>query len=87
MKLLFLLNLVTVNDKQNVKMDRCLFRMENFLMKLLTRLWIWIVAITLFVVAIIGEHVTAFKIIYMCLFVIFVLVFQVAMISFFIYKL
>lgn len=73
----YLLNKFTVNDKQNVKMNHCLLRTGNFLMKLFTRLWIWIVVITLFVVAIIGEQMTAFKIIYMSLFIIFLFVFQV----------
>lgn len=49
----------------------------NYLKKLLTKFWIWVVAITLFGVAIAGERMTAFRIIYMALFLFFVLTFQV----------
>lgn len=50
----------------------------DYLKKFLTQFWIWIVAITLFAVAITGEKMTAFRIIYMALFLFFILTFQVS---------
>lgn len=49
----------------------------RFLSKFLTRCWIWVVAITLFVVAITGDRMTVFRILYMTLFLFFILTFQV----------
>lgn len=46
---------------------------KNFL----TKFWIWGVAITLFTVAITGDRMTGFRIVYMALFLTFILVFQV----------
>ncbi|CAH0558079.1 unnamed protein product [Brassicogethes aeneus] len=45
---------------------------------LLTKFWIWVVAITLFAVAITGQRMTVFRIIYMGLFLLFVLSFQIS---------
>lgn len=44
----------------------------------LIKFWIWIVAITLFVSGITGTRMTGFRIIYMGLFLVFVLTFQVS---------
>lgn len=49
----------------------------KFIMTLLIKFWIWIVASTLFAVAITGERMTGFRIVYMALFLFFVLSFQV----------
>uniref|UniRef100_A0A1L8DF30 Putative piezo-type mechanosensitive ion channel component isoform x14 n=1 Tax=Nyssomyia neivai TaxID=330878 RepID=A0A1L8DF30_9DIPT len=44
----------------------------------LTRFWIWIVVITLFASGIAGQRMTGFRIIYMALFLVFLLTFQVS---------
>lgn len=49
----------------------------GYLKKFFSRVWIWIVAITLFAVAITGERMTAFRILYMALFLFFIITFQV----------
>ena len=49
----------------------------KFVMALLIKFWIWIVAVTLFAVAITGERMTGFRIVYMALFLFFILSFQV----------
>lgn len=49
----------------------------DHLKKFLTKFWIWVVAITLFAVAITGERMTGFRIVYMALFLFFILTFQV----------
>lgn len=43
----------------------------------LTKFWIWIVAIILFTIGISGDRVTIFRIIYMALALIFIVTFQV----------
>lgn len=48
----------------------------------LTKFWIWIVAITLYGVAITGTKMTVFRIVYMALFILFVLCFQVFLFCF-----
>jgi cytochrome b subunit of formate dehydrogenase len=53
-------------------------RLADFVKGFLTKFWIWVVAIMLFVIGITGTHMTMFRIIYMVLFLIFVLVFQVS---------
>ncbi|XP_066250610.1 piezo-type mechanosensitive ion channel component isoform X3 [Euwallacea similis] len=50
----------------------------NHLKKFLTKFWIWVVAITLFAVAITGQRMTGFRIVYMALFLIFILSFQLS---------
>lgn len=47
------------------------------LQKLLTKFWIAVVAIMLFICGITGERMTVFRIIYMSLFLYFVITFQV----------
>ncbi|XP_060518446.1 piezo-type mechanosensitive ion channel component [Cylas formicarius] len=49
-----------------------------YLKKFLTKFWIWVVAITLFAVAITGQRMTGFRIVYMALFLIFILSFQLS---------
>jgi len=53
-------------------------RLGDFVKSLLIKFWIWVVVIMLFVIGISGTHVTMFRIVYMVLFLIFVLVFQVS---------
>ncbi|XP_048520923.1 piezo-type mechanosensitive ion channel component isoform X7 [Dendroctonus ponderosae] len=50
----------------------------NYLKRFLTKFWIWVVAITLFAVAITGQRMTGFRIVYMALFLIFILSFQLS---------
>jgi len=48
------------------------------LKKILTKLWIWVVAIMLFVIGLGGgDKVVLYRIVYMALFLIFILTFQV----------
>lgn len=49
----------------------------NLVKKLLTRFWIAVVAIMLFTSGITGERMTLFRIIYMSLFLVFIISFQV----------
>ena len=49
----------------------------KLLQDLLTRFWIAVVAIMLFICGITGERMTMFRIVYMSLFLIFVITFQV----------
>ncbi|XP_044268088.1 piezo-type mechanosensitive ion channel component-like isoform X7 [Tribolium madens] len=53
-------------------------KIGQYLRHFLTKFWIWVVAITLFAVAITGERMTAFRIFYMALFLFFVLTFQIS---------
>lgn len=55
----------------------------NYIKSFLTRFWIWIVAITLFAVAITGERMTGFRILYMALFLFYIITFQVIVITLF----
>lgn len=50
----------------------------KFINAFLIKFWIYIVAITLFVCGITGHQMTGFRIVYMALFLIFVLTFQVS---------
>ncbi|XP_023706983.1 piezo-type mechanosensitive ion channel component isoform X4 [Cryptotermes secundus] len=50
----------------------------DFVNNLLTKFWIWVVAIMLFVIGLSGTRMTVYRIIYMALFLIFVLVFQLS---------
>lgn len=54
-----------------------------FLNELLVKVWIWFVVIVLFVSGMAGNRMTGFRIVYMALFLLFLLFFQV---SFFIYN-
>lgn len=53
-------------------------RIGKFVHKFLIKFWIWVVAITLFAVAITGQRMTVFRILYMALFLFFILSFQVS---------
>ena len=58
--------------------NQAMNRLGDFVKGLLTKFWIWVVAIMLFVIGISGTHMSMFRIVYMVLFLIFVLVFQVS---------
>lgn len=64
--------------KQEEKGSELIQKIGNLLKGFLTKFWIWVVAITLFAVAISGQRVTGFRIIYMALFLMFILSFQVS---------
>lgn len=50
------------------------------LKKILTKLWIWVVAVMLFVIGLGGgDKVVLYRIVYMALFLIFILTFQVSL--------
>ncbi|XP_053676328.1 piezo-type mechanosensitive ion channel component [Anopheles nili] len=51
-------------------------RMAKFFKSFMIKFWIWVVALTLFLSAIIGNRMTVFRIVYMVLFLCFVLTFQ-----------
>jgi len=53
-------------------------RLGGFVKSLLTKFWIWMVAIMLLVIGISGTRMSMFRIVYMVLFLIFLLVFQVS---------
>ncbi|ODM97774.1 Piezo-type mechanosensitive ion channel component 2 [Orchesella cincta] len=50
----------------------------NFIKDVLTKFWIWVVAIMLFVIGLGGEEVVLYRIVYMALFLIFILTFQLS---------
>ncbi|CAG7819154.1 unnamed protein product [Allacma fusca] len=50
----------------------------NFVKEIMTKFWIWVVAIMLFVIGLGGEKVVLYRIVYMALFLIFVLTFQLS---------
>lgn len=70
---MFLLGVNTEQPKTMKMMDKIGAQLST----LLTKFFIWVVAITLFAVAITGERMTVFRIIYMALFLFFILSFQV----------
>lgn len=53
---------------------------------ILTKFWIWVVALVLFGIGITGERMTIFRIIYMALALIFLLTFQVKTLSFIVFS-
>ncbi|XP_067001205.2 piezo-type mechanosensitive ion channel component isoform X3 [Anabrus simplex] len=53
-------------------------KLGDMMKHFLTKFWIWIVAIMLFVIGISGMRMTIFRIVYMALFLIFVLTFQLS---------
>lgn len=61
-------------EKESVFITRAAKFIESFLVKF----WIFIVVITLFVCGITGTQMTGFRIVYMALFLVFVLTFQVS---------
>lgn len=68
---------ISSKDETVTKGNKIMKNIGETVKKILTKTWIWIVAINLFVVAITGERMTGFRIIYMFLFLFFILTFQV----------
>lgn len=66
-----------MTKEQESRGSQIMKTLGEYLKKFLTKFWIWIVAINLFVVAITGDRMTGFRIIYMFLFLFFILTFQV----------
>lgn len=60
-------------DKESMFITKAALFINAFLIKF----WIFVVAITLFLCGITGQHMTGFRIVYMALFLIFILTFQV----------
>ncbi|CAH1175750.1 unnamed protein product [Phaedon cochleariae] len=56
--------------------NKTLERFGRLMKRFLTKCWIWVVATTLFAVAITGQRMTGFRIVYMALFIFFILSFQ-----------
>lgn len=54
-------------------------RLGVYIKELLTKFWIWVVAIMLFVIGITGDKMTGFRIVYMALFLVFILTFKVGL--------
>lgn len=52
-------------------------RLAKIVKHLLLQLWIWVVVIALFLCGVYGQRMTAFRIIYMTLFLFFLILFQV----------
>ncbi|KAK9732190.1 Piezo [Popillia japonica] len=67
-----------VTKEQQEQETQILQSIGQYMKKFLSRVWIWIVAITLFAVAITGERMTAFRIFYMALFLFFIITFQLS---------
>ncbi|XP_018574920.1 piezo-type mechanosensitive ion channel component isoform X3 [Anoplophora glabripennis] len=63
-------------NKEQEKGNKTIEKIGKYIKKFLTKFWIWIVAITLFAVAITGDRMTGFRIVYMALFLFFILSFQ-----------
>ncbi|XP_058124616.1 piezo-type mechanosensitive ion channel component isoform X1 [Anopheles coustani] len=61
---------------QEKKSSAIVTRMAKFFKSFMIKFWIWVVALTLFLSAIIGNRMTVFRIVYMVLFLCFVLTFQ-----------
>lgn len=66
-----------MNKEQEKTGSRIMEVIGNYIKKFLTRFWIWVVAVTLFAVAITGDRMTGFRILYMALFLFFIVTFQV----------
>lgn len=76
---------VTINetcpdDVQSTKAN-ILWKCIDLAMSITVRLWVWIILIIIFVYAVYGSQVTAFRTVYMALFLIFVNSFQVGCFS------
>ncbi|XP_049533763.1 piezo-type mechanosensitive ion channel component isoform X8 [Anopheles darlingi] len=61
---------------QEKKSSAFVTQMAKFFKSFMIKFWIWMVALTLFLSAIIGNRMTMFRIVYMVLFLAFVLTFQ-----------
>lgn len=67
-----------LTDKTDDKKSKFILKAGLILKTLLLQLWIWIVVLALFLCAIYGKEMTAFRITYMFLFLSFLVTFQVS---------
>lgn len=74
----FSFNILGISNEPKKKETKIMDIVGAHLKKFLTKFWIWVVAATLFAVAITGQRMTGFRIVYMALFLIFILSFQVS---------
>jgi hypothetical protein len=65
-----------------VKRPGYMMKLGTFIKAIMTKFWIWVVAIMLFVIGLGGEKVVLYRIVYMALFLIFILTFQVGWMSY-----
>ncbi|CAH1280420.1 unnamed protein product [Diabrotica balteata] len=65
-----------VKKEQETGGSKFMTKLGQFINHFLIKFWIWVVAITLFAVAITGSRMTVFRILYMTLFLFFILSFQ-----------
>ncbi|XP_071441072.1 piezo-type mechanosensitive ion channel component [Hetaerina americana] len=68
----------TANDITAEEKDGLMQKVGAFLKSFLTKFWIWVVAIMLCVIGLGGSKVVVYRIVYMALFLIFVLTFQMS---------
>lgn len=66
-----------LGPKTETKKSKIMMKAGTIFKSLLTQIWIWIVIFALFFFAIYGKEMTVFRIVYMSLFLIFVITFQV----------
>lgn len=64
--------------KEKKKSSKFLKKMGDMLKNFLVRLWIWLLIFVIFLCAISGTQMTAFRVFYMALFLFFLLVFQLS---------
>lgn len=70
--------LTVPEEEQNMQTSPVLKKLGEVVKGFLTKFWICVVATMLFVIGITGERMTVFRILYMALFLIFILTFQVS---------
>lgn len=66
-----------LGPKPESKKSKMMLRVGNIFKTFLMQVWIWIVVLALFFFAIYGKDMTVFRIVYMALFLIFTVTFQV----------
>lgn len=66
------------NRQEDKNQSKIMKTIGAFVVRFLVKFWIWVVAIMLFIVAITGQRMTAFRILYMVLFLFFILSFQLS---------
>ncbi|KAL5279172.1 hypothetical protein ACFFRR_003664 [Megaselia abdita] len=68
----------SIGHKEKKKSSKFLKKMGDMLKNFLVRLWIWLLIFVIFLCAITGTQMTAFRVFYMALFLFFLLVFQLS---------
>ncbi|XP_063241990.1 piezo-type mechanosensitive ion channel component-like isoform X9 [Bacillus rossius redtenbacheri] len=66
------------SDQREPESSPIMKKVGELVQHFLTKFWIWIVAIMLFVISFVGEKMTVLRIIYMALFLFFILTFQIS---------